>query len=88
MTKLVIYYKPTFIRQFSRLASDIQEEALEKIGLFSDTKRHAKLAVHKLHGKLEGYSSFSVNFKYRIVLKYFSKKEVVFLSIGDHEIYR
>ena len=46
------------------------------------------LKVHKLNGKFEDYSSFSVNYKFRIVFRYISKNEVLFTDMGDHDIYK
>lgn len=87
MAILLVHYKPIFIRQLNKLDSDLQNEAIEKIALFKNTSNHQRLAVHKLHGRLDGRLGFSVNFKYRIVFKYLSKTEVVLLAVGDHDVY-
>lgn len=78
---------PQFRRQFKKLEKALQEEALEKIELFKNTKHHAQLKVHKLKGVLKGRYSFSVNYKYRIVFMYASKQEAILLAIGDHDVY-
>jgi mRNA-degrading endonuclease YafQ of YafQ-DinJ toxin-antitoxin module len=83
-----IKFKPSFIKKFDVLEKELQEEVLEKIELFKDSKNHEQLKVHKLHGQLKENHSFSVNYKFRIVFNYISKKEVVFLTIGDHEVYK
>lgn len=83
-----IIYKPSFIREFDALDKNLQDEILEKIELFKDTKNHKQLKVHKLHGHLRDKSSFSVNYKFRIVFSYISKKEVRFFTIGDHDVYK
>lgn len=85
---MIISFKPAFIRQFKNLESQLQEEIIEKIGLFKDPKNHKQLKVHKLRGYLSGRYSFSVNYKIRIVFSYISKKETVLLTIGDHDIYK
>lgn len=82
-----IAYKATFIRELKKLDKDLQEEVLEKIELFKDISNHQLLKVHKLHGKFGDSYSFSVNYKFRIVFEYLSKKEVAILTVGDHEIY-
>lgn len=84
---LVVSYKPSFIRKFQRLEDGLRREILEKIELLKDSGNHRILRVHKLHGPLAGLFSFSINYKIRIVFEYLSKKEVVILSVGDHEIY-
>ena len=83
-----IGYKPSFVRDFKKLPTDLQEEAFDKIELFKDVANHKKLKVHKLKGKLSEYHSFSVSYSHRIVFSFESKKEVVFLAIGDHDVYR
>lgn len=82
-----VLFKPTFIRQFKRLELNLQKEVLEKIELFKDKENHKKLKVHRLKGRLSGWHSFSVNYKTRIVFSYLSKKEAVFLAVGDHVVY-
>lgn len=83
-----ISYKPSFVRRFNKLEAELQEEAFQKIELFKDRKNHEQLKVHKLTGRLKGYYSFSVNYKYRIIFSYLSDLKVDFLDIGDHDIYR
>lgn len=83
-----VHFKATFIRGFNKLHPDLKEEVLEKIELFKSPKNHKQLKIHKLKGPLKGRYSFSVNYKTRIVFKYISKKEVVLLAIGDHDVYK
>ena len=83
-----ISFKPSFVREFAKLPEDLQDEALERIELFKDTKNHQKLKVHKLKGRLSSYYSFSVTYSHRIVFSFASKTEVVFLAIGDHDVYK
>lgn len=83
-----IGYKPTFLRDFKKLPVAVQGDAHEKIALFIDVSNHKKLKVHKMKGKLAGYYSFSVTFAHRIVFQYEGKTNVVFLAIGDHDVYR
>ena len=82
-----VSFKPTFIRQFKRLDFGLQQEVNEKIELLKDRENFAQLKVHKLHGRLAGRYSFSVNYKTRIVFCYLSKNEVALLAIGDHAVY-
>jgi mRNA-degrading endonuclease YafQ of YafQ-DinJ toxin-antitoxin module len=85
---MTISYKPTFVRDFKKLPAPLQEEALERIDLFKDVENHKKLKVHKLKGRLEDFYSFSVTYSHRIVFSFESKNEAVFISIGDHDIYK
>lgn len=83
-----IFFLPVFIKRFNVFEKDLQSEVLEKIELFKDVKNHKQLQVHKLHGQMKDRYSFSVNYKFRIVFRYISKKGVVLLAIGDHDIYK
>jgi mRNA-degrading endonuclease YafQ of YafQ-DinJ toxin-antitoxin module len=85
---LTISFKATFVKQMNKLEKALAEEVFEKIDLFKDVKNHKLLKVHKLHGKLSNCFSFSVNYKTRIVFEYETKNEVVFLMIGDHDLYK
>jgi mRNA-degrading endonuclease YafQ of YafQ-DinJ toxin-antitoxin module len=83
-----ILYKPTFIRQFSKVEKSLQEEILEKIELFKQVENHDALKVHKLKGHLKDCCSFSVNYKIRIVFSYEKKNCAVLLALGDHDVYK
>ena len=86
--RLSVAYTPAFTRQFKTLELELREEAIEKIKLFKDSTSHRGLKVHKLKGYFHDRYSFSVNYKFRIVFSYLSKKESVLLAIGDHDIYK
>ncbi len=83
-----IVYSPFFVRKFSKIENDLQEDIIQKTDLFKNQKNHKMLKVHKLQGKFYGRFGFSVNYKFRIVFKYISKNEALFLDIGDHDIYK
>ena len=85
---IAISFKPSFIRSVNKLEKALCDEVIEKIELLKDVKNHKSLKVHKLHGRLSGCFSFSVNYKVRIVFQYESKNEVVLLDIDDHDIYK
>jgi addiction module RelE/StbE family toxin len=83
-----ITYNVSFLRQLSKLNSDLREEAFEAVEKFKDIKNHKKLKVHKLSGRLSDYYSFSINYSHRIIFEYGkNKKEVTLLKVGDHSIY-
>lgn len=84
-----VSFTPAFIRQLKSLPEKLQEEAFQKIELFSDLKNHQNLKVHKLKGRLAGRYSFSVDYATRIVFCYLKTKpkEACLLAIGDHEVY-
>lgn len=83
-----VLYKPSFLRQLKKLPQELQDEAIDKIGLFCDLKNHETLRVHKLKGPLAGFLSFSVNYRYRIVFVWEERnKSAALLAIGDHTVY-
>ena len=84
---LSLLYTPAFIRSLGKLPSALQEEALEKIELFRNTRNHSSLRAHKLTGRLQGRYSFSVNYRYRIIFTYEKKSIAILHTIGDHSIY-
>lgn len=78
-----------FRRQFKKLPKALQEEAMEKIELFSDTNQHLALKVHKLHGRFNNKWSLSVNYRYRILFEWESMHEsAILVAIGDHSVYQ
>lgn len=83
-----IAYTPAFVRQYNSLPNDLQKEVLEKTQLFKDRKNHKMLKVHKLHGRFASRYGFSIDYKNRIVFSYLTKEEVVFMAVGDHDIYK
>ncbi len=83
-----IFYAPPFFRQLKKLEKDLQEEVFERIELFENNPKNTILKVHKLQGRLKGRYSFSINYKTRIVSTYRSEKDVVFLAVGNHDVYK
>ena len=83
-----IAYTPAFVRQYKKLDRDLQEEVRERIGSFRNKKNHDTLKVHKLHGDLKKFFSFSVNYKTRIVFYWLTTDEALLEAVGDHEVYR
>ena len=83
-----IRYKPSFLRDFKRLPIAIQIEAKERITEFKNVENHQKLKVHKLKGKLKNFYSFSITYSHRIVFSYETKEIIVFLAVGDHDVYK
>ena len=85
---LTISFKATFVKRMNKIEKELVDEVFEKVELFKNEKNHKVLKVHKLHGKFSGCYGFSVNYKTRIVFEYETKNEVVFLDIGDHDLYK
>jgi mRNA-degrading endonuclease YafQ of YafQ-DinJ toxin-antitoxin module len=85
-----VSYARRFLRDLNKLEPALQEEVIEKIELFRDTRNHTQLRIHKLHGELKGRLSFSVNYRSRIIFEYVGKgkNSVVLITAGDHDIYQ
>lgn len=88
---MVILTTRSFDKAIYKIYSEnksLYEEILEKIELFKKPSHHKQLKVHKLHGKMQDFYSFSVDYAHRIVFKYQDKKTVVLMAFGDHDIYK
>lgn len=81
-----VFYYASFLRQLKKLPKIVREAATRQTKLFMKDPHDPRLRLHKLHGRLVGYSAFHVDFKIRIVLEVKSGK-AYFHSIGDHGVY-
>ena len=72
-----------------RLDPQIRKTARTQIARFKLKPFDPSLDTHRLHGKLKGQWSFSVNSRYRILFEFLddAHEEVVFLDIGTHALY-
>jgi len=84
---MTIYYHPRFKEAYKFLPPLVKKKAEQKVDIFRKNPFDVRLRIHKLHGELAHLWSFSVDGKYRILLEFY-KKDIVFLDIGDHGIYR
>lgn len=75
-----------FARQFKRLPAEIQDAAGAMERVFRADAFDPRLRTHKLSGALEGMWAFSVTHAIRIVFRFLGPDEVLFYSIGPHEI--
>lgn len=84
---MIIYYHPQFKTSYSNLSIQIKRKAERKETIFKNNPRDPRLNTHKLHGKLKKLWSFCVDKNSRIIFE-FLDKEVVFLDIGTHSLYK
>lgn len=82
-----IYFRPRFLRQLKKLGDDLIELSEEKTFLFEKKPFDPQLKTHKLHGKMSGFWSFSLNSRYRIIFEFVEADEVWFHAVGDHDLY-
>lgn len=84
-----LVYTASFLRELKSLEKSLQEEVVEKLELFRDSKNHARLRLHKLHGEMKAYHAFSVNYSVRVIVRIVKKKAIVFVvDVGGHDVYR
>jgi len=83
-----ILYHPKFAEEFRELDTTIQKRAIKTEKLFLQNPLHPSLRLHPLKGKLEGSWSISVTMKVRIIFKRMGNGDIVFYSMGHHDIYR
>lgn len=82
-----IYLHPQFRSSYQKLDSQIQKKAEKKEMIFRGNPFDPRLKTHKLHGKLKRLWSFSVDKNYRVLFM-FDGQDIIFLDIGDHDLYR
>ena len=83
-----IIYSSKFAREYKKLPDNIKNIAEEQEQIFRTDPFDPKLKTHKLKGKLNGFLSFSIGYKYRIIFEFSDDKHIVYLhSVGDHSIY-
>ncbi len=84
-----IIYSSKFAREYKKIPNNIKDIAEEQETLFRKNPFDPKLQTHKLKGKLSGFLSFSIGYKYRIIFEFSKdKKTVYFHSVGVHDIYQ
>ncbi|OGF70175.1 hypothetical protein A3H65_02370 [Candidatus Giovannonibacteria bacterium RIFCSPLOWO2_02_FULL_45_14] len=82
-----IFYHPRFKESYRKLTPDIQKKAEGREKIFRQNPFDPRLDTHKLHGKLKKQWSFSIDKRNRILFE-FDESDVIFLDIGDHDLYR
>jgi len=82
-----IIYSSKFKRSFKKLTTFLVEKTIERTIIFEKNPFDPRLDTHKLHGKLKTKWSFLINGKNRVLFE-FDKSDVIFLDVGDHDLYR
>ncbi len=83
-----LLYTPKFIRQWKKLEPELQEEVELCLAELRKNPKLLSLKVHKLTGKLKGFLSCSVNYRYRIIFEWDDQRTIAVLSVGNHDVYR
>ncbi len=83
-----IFYTKKFEREYKKLNKDIKLKIESRESIFRKNPFDSTLKTHKLSGELEGFWSFSVDFKNRIIFEFIKEEIIFFHSIGSHNIYK
>ncbi len=84
----LIVYSSKFVQELRRLPTAIATVAVKKEKIFIGNPLHPSLRLHALHGKLKGLWSISVTGGYRIIFERQTDGEILFISIGKHDLYK
>ncbi|MFH1253016.1 MAG: type II toxin-antitoxin system mRNA interferase toxin, RelE/StbE family [Candidatus Uhrbacteria bacterium] len=83
-----VIFSSKFIREYKKLPNRVKNIFEELENIFRHNPFDPQLKTHKLKGKLSGFLSFSIGYKYRIIFELSkNKKTAYFYSVGDHDIY-
>ena len=83
-----IFTHPRFDKSYRKLPTEIKEKAKKREKIFRKNCFDPRLKTHKLHGKEKEAWAFDINYHYRIKFIFLSDREVLFLDIGPHDIYK
>lgn len=85
-----VTYAPRFQHALKKFPIECVEKVVERTLLFKQNPFDSRLHTHKLHGKLKSKWGFSVDNRFRILFEFYraDRSSVIFLDIGDHDLYR
>ncbi len=83
-----IVYSTAFVKELRRLPKEIALLAVKKENIFKANPLHPSLRLHGLRGKLSWLWSLSVTGSYRIIFERQKNGDILFISIGKHDIYK
>ena len=77
-----------FRKEFDQLPISIKRIATKKEMIFRKNPLHPSLRLHPLKGSLLGTWSLSITMNYRIIFKRAENGDIIFHSVGTHDIYK
>ncbi len=83
-----LYYSKKFVKELKKLPEEIINLAVKKEVIFKNNPLHPSLRLHELHGKFRGIWSISITGNYRIIFERMDSGDIMFVSIGKHDIYK
>ena len=81
-------YSRKFVKKLKKLPFHIVKVAGEKEKMFKENPLHPSLRLHELSGQLNALWSISITDSYRIIFQRQENGDIVFVSIGRHDIYK
>jgi len=83
-----ILYSKNFVKELKKLPKIIIDLAIAKEQIFKSNPIHPSLRLHELHRKFKGIWSISLINNYRIIFERQPNGDILFISIGKHDIYK
>jgi addiction module RelE/StbE family toxin len=83
-----ILYSSKFVVELRKLPKELVKLAAKKEKIFKGNPLHPSLRLHALQGKLKGLCSISISGGYRIIFERMANGDIMFVSVGKHDIYR
>lgn len=83
-----IYYSKKFIKELKKLPKEIIRLVIKKENIFRGNPIHSSLRLHELHGEFNGIWSILLMSNYRIIFERTDNGDILFISIGKHDIYK
>ena len=83
-----IHYSKKYLKKIKKLPREIIDLTIKKEKIFRKNPLHSSLRLHELHGKLEDLWSISIASNYRVIFKRMENGNLLFISIGKHDIYK
>ncbi len=83
-----IHFSKKFVKDLKELPKQILDLAIKKEQIFKGNPLHSSLRLHELHGKFKGIWSISITSNYRIIFERMENGDIIFISIGKHDIYK
>lgn len=77
-----------FKKSLRHLPPAIQNKLDARDQWFRQNAFDPRLKTHQLKGKREGFWSYSVDYRYRVVFKFARNDVVVYVDVGTHDVYR
>lgn len=77
------------LRKYIKFLGTRERKKLQiSVEVFKNNVFDPRLDAHKLTGRMKDRWSFSINYSDRIVFRFVDHESVLFMDVGDHDIYK